>query len=93
MIEPLAKRIKDLGWHVQIHMLGHQIVENAGLLQRLDLPIVFDHMGRLPPPEGIRHPAFQIVRRLFDNGRTWAALPPQPVAAPPWGDWAEFVAY
>ena len=74
MIEPLAKRIKDLGWHVQIHMLGHQIVENAELLQRLELPIVFDHMGRLPPPEGIRHPAFQAIRRLLDKGRTWVKL-------------------
>ena len=74
MVEPLAKRIKDLGWHVQIHMLGDQIVEHTELLRRLELPIVFDHMGRLPPPDGIRHPAFQVIRRLLDNGRTWVKL-------------------
>ena len=44
------------------------------LLRRLELPIVFDHMGRLPPPDGIRHPAFQVIRRLLDNGRTWVKL-------------------
>src|SRR3954469_25424816 len=27
MIEPLAKRVADLGWHIQIHMLASQIVE------------------------------------------------------------------
>ena len=29
MLEPLSKRVNDLGWHVQIHMLGDAIVENA----------------------------------------------------------------
>ena len=34
MIEPLAKRVADLGWHIQIHMRADQIVENAALLRR-----------------------------------------------------------
>ena len=74
MIEPLAKRINDLGWHVQLNMKGAQIVEHADLLQRLESPIVFDHMGRLPQPEGIRHDAFEIIRRLLDSGRAWIKL-------------------
>ena len=74
MIEPLAKRINDLGWHVQLNMRGDQIVENADLLMRIDSPIVFDHMAGLPQPEGIRHAAFQVVRRLLDKGRTWVKL-------------------
>ena len=48
MVEPLSKRVNDLGWHVQIHMLGDQIVQIEELLQRLPSPIVFDHMGRIP---------------------------------------------
>ena len=42
--------------HVQIHMLGGQIVETADLLQRLP-PIVFDHMAR------VSEPAASIIRR------------------------------
>ena len=38
MVEPLSKRVNDLGWHVQIHMLGDAIVENADLFQRLPTP-------------------------------------------------------
>ena len=53
MIEPLARRMADIGWHVQIHMRGDQIVDNADLLRRLPSTIVIDHMGRLPLPEGI----------------------------------------
>lgn len=74
MIEPLAARIAARGWHVQLHMRGDQIADNAALLERLPCPLVFDHMGRLPQPEGIHHPAFAVVRRLLDRGRAWVKL-------------------
>lgn len=74
MLEPLSKRVNDLGWHVQIHMLGDQIVKIEDLLQRLVSPIVFDHMGRLPQPAGVDHPAFGVIRKLIDKGRTWVKL-------------------
>jgi len=74
MIEPLAERVKDLGWHVQLHFRGDQIVEKEDLLKRISAPIVFDHMGRIPHPAGIKHPAFQIICRLIDKGRTWVKL-------------------
>lgn len=74
MIEPLAKRAAELGWHVQIHMSGDQIVENAALLGRLPCPIVFDHMGRLPPKQGPDHPAFRVMLDLVGKGRAWIKL-------------------
>ena len=74
MLEPLSKRVSDLGWHVQIQLLGDQIIEAAELLQRLPSPIVFDHMGRIPEPAGIDHPAFAFVLKLVERGRTWVKL-------------------
>ncbi|WP_458351525.1 amidohydrolase family protein [Methylobacterium amylolyticum] len=74
MIEPLAKRIADLGWHVQLHMSAAQIAENAALLNRLPCGIVFDHMGRLPPSKGPDDPAFKTIGGLVDRGRTWVKL-------------------
>jgi D-galactarolactone isomerase len=74
MIEPLAARVQDLGWHVQLHLRGDQIAEHADLLGRLPGTLVFDHMGRLPQPAGIDHPAFAVVRRLIERGRTWVKL-------------------
>lgn len=74
MIESLSKRVNDLGWHVQLHMSGDQIAENAALLRRLVCPIVIDHMGRLPPRMGIEHPAFGIICDLLDRGHTWIKL-------------------
>jgi predicted TIM-barrel fold metal-dependent hydrolase len=74
MIEPLSRRVADLGWHVQIHMRGDQIAAAADLWQRLPSALVFDHIGRLPQPAGVDHPAFAIIRRLIDKGRTWVKV-------------------
>ncbi|MBM4313335.1 MAG: hypothetical protein FJ122_05370 [Deltaproteobacteria bacterium] len=74
MIEPLARRVNDLGWHVQLHLAGDQIAQYEALLMRIVSPIVFDHMGRLPQPQGLGHPAFGVIRRLIDRGKTWVKL-------------------
>jgi predicted TIM-barrel fold metal-dependent hydrolase len=74
MIEPLAKRVAALNWHVQIHMRGDQIVANAALLEALPTQVVFDHMGRLPHPAPLDHAAYAIIRRMLDKGRTWVKL-------------------
>jgi predicted TIM-barrel fold metal-dependent hydrolase len=74
MVEPLARRIAPLGWHVQLHLPGDMIAENAELLRRLPIPIVIDHMGRLPPAAGLAHPAYKIILSLIEKGRTWIKL-------------------
>ena len=70
MIEPLAKRVQALGWHVQIYLRADQVVAAADMLLRLPGTIVFDHLGRLAPPERMCHPAFDVLRRMLDDGRT-----------------------
>jgi D-galactarolactone isomerase len=74
MIEPLAKRIAPLDWHVQLHMPGELYVRLADMLRRLPTTIVIDHMARLPLPAGTAHPAFGIVRELIDQGRAWVKI-------------------
>jgi predicted TIM-barrel fold metal-dependent hydrolase len=74
MVEPLAQRVHAFGWHVQLHWNADQIVEHAALLARLPCTIVFDHLARLPLPDAQAHPAYDVVRRLLDKGRTWIKL-------------------
>ena len=90
MVEPLAKRIADLGWHLQFNIQGPQIVQWVDLLRRLPAPLVFDHMGFPTLPAGTSHPSHAIVRDLVDRGRAWVKLsgaierrmgPPYPEAA------------
>jgi D-galactarolactone isomerase len=76
MVEPLSRRIADLGWHVQLHMPADQLAGNADMIRRLPSPIVIDHMGRfpLPPAARLAHPAYRLIRELIDKGRTWVKL-------------------
>ena len=74
MIEPLARRIADRGWHVQLNMEADQIAEHADMLKRLPAPIVFDHLGKLPPEQGIRHAAYGVIRGMLDQGKAWLKL-------------------
>src|SRR5882757_3871508 len=69
MIEPLARRVEPLGWHVQIHLRSDQIVDAAELLQRLPGTVVFDHLGRISG--GVSDPALTVIRHMLDGGRTW----------------------
>jgi predicted TIM-barrel fold metal-dependent hydrolase len=73
-IEPLAKRVDALGWHVQINMTAEQIAAAEGIWNRLPIPIVFDHMGHIPQPAGVEHPTYKLIRGLIDKGRTWVKL-------------------
>jgi predicted TIM-barrel fold metal-dependent hydrolase len=73
-IESLGKRVNTLGWHVQFNVTADQIVAAEDMLNRLPAQMVIDHMGHMPQPMGIDHPAFTIVRRLVDKGKAWVKL-------------------
>ena len=74
MIEPLARSIAERGWHTQLHLRGDQIAAMASLIEGLPGTIVIDHLGRVPQPGWLAHPAYAIVRRLLDSGRGWVKL-------------------
>jgi len=75
MVEPLSKRIHDLGWHVQVNMAPALLLASEGMLQRIPTPIVFDHMARVPvenSPE--RESMLLFLRRKVESGRGWVKL-------------------
>ena len=74
MVEPMAKRVAPMGWHLQLNIPGDQIVALSNLLKRLPTQLVFDHLGNPPLPAGIDHPSHAIIRGLLDSGRAWVKL-------------------
>lgn len=70
----LARRVADLGWHVQVHALGRDYPALESHLASLPGPLVIDHLGRIPQPDALAHPAWDVLRRLVDGGRTWVKL-------------------
>src|SRR5690349_8769740 len=59
-LETMAKKVHPLGWHVQVYMTGDQIADLENVLGRLPTPLVIDHLGRLPPAQGIEHRAYSV---------------------------------
>lgn len=74
MIEPLAKRIAAHGWHIQLNMPYDKIVEYADMLRRLPTPVVFDHLGKPPEEEGIKHPSHAVIRGMLDQRKAWVKI-------------------
>ena len=73
MIEGLAHRVAELGWHVQLHMTSAQIAQHRELLLRLPGTVVFDHMARLADA-GADARAWDVVEERLLSGRAWAKL-------------------
>jgi len=74
MVEPLAKRVAPLGWHIQFNVDGEQVVEFEDMLRRLPTQLVFDHLAHPPLPASVDHPSHRIVRDLVDRRRAWVKL-------------------
>jgi len=74
MIAPLARRVADLGWHVQLNLRADQIVAMENLLLGLPTALVFDHMGHVPQPAPGKHASFNVIRKLIDKGSAWVKL-------------------
>ena len=74
MIDPLSRRVSELGWHIQINASAPVIMSIMDILERVPTPIVFDHLAHVPQPAGIDDPLFGRVRALIDKGRTWIKL-------------------
>ena len=74
-LAPLALKIKDRGWHLNVQFNGCEFVQRLSLLQSLDVPLVLDHTGKfLVPPANTNDVAFQALCRLLETGRVWVKL-------------------
>jgi predicted TIM-barrel fold metal-dependent hydrolase len=74
MMEPLSARVNALGWHIQINAGAAKIMEVMPILERVQSPIVFDHLAHIPQPAGVNDPLYAKVLALIDKGRTWVKL-------------------
>lgn len=70
----LAKRLADLGWHMQFFATSKQLLEMAPLLNRLPVPAIIDHMGMPVAAEGLNQPGFSALLSMLGDGRCWVKL-------------------
>ncbi len=74
VLETMAARVHEFGWHVQLQLDGRDLPEREALIKRLPGTLVVDHVGKFLEPVPVDHPAFRVLVRQLDNGRTWVKL-------------------
>jgi D-galactarolactone isomerase len=74
ILETMAARTANFGWHVQLQFDGRQLPEREALIKRLAGTLVIDHVGKFLEPVAPDHPSFRVLLRLLENGRTWVKL-------------------
>jgi len=72
-ILPLANRIAELGWHLQLLAAPAQLVAIGSVLKSLPVQLVLDHFGRVSPSQSGKD-AHQLVIELLAQGRAWVKL-------------------
>ena len=73
-VAPLARRMADLGWHLQVFAGAALIAELGEVLRAAPCPVVFDHFAQLPLADWQAHPAWGVVMDLVQAGRGWVKL-------------------
>jgi len=74
ILEDVAARVHEFGWHVQLQLDGRNLADYEDLLHRLPGALVIDHTGKFLEPVETSHPGFRSLLRLIDTGRVWAKI-------------------
>lgn len=67
----LAPKLREMGWHIQFLVDVSTIADLGATVDRLELPVVFDHFGHVPVRLGTANPGFQTLLSLMRGGQAW----------------------
>lgn len=85
-LESLARRVADLGWHIQLYMKGDVLAALAPRLAALPVPLVLDHMAGVDAAHGPDGAHLAAALRLMETGRVHVKLCGYRASRPPYAD-------
>lgn len=74
LVRRTAARIAPMGWHLVLHLDAGNIPEFIDFFGELSLPVVVDHMGRVPVRDGLGQPPFQVLLELLKRPNWWVKV-------------------
>ena len=87
-------RVKPLGWHVDLHFDAVDIPSSQDFINKLPIPFIIDHMGRVPTKDGLEQAPFKALLDLAKNNeKCWVKISGAErisSAGPPFTDAAPF---
>jgi 2-pyrone-4,6-dicarboxylate lactonase len=73
-VETMARRIADLGWHIEFLVHVHSFEGLTDRLATLPVDSVIGHMGYMPTREGLQNTAWRRFLDHLGRGRCWVKL-------------------
>ncbi len=73
-VDGVLARIAPLGWHVVLHLDAGDILTYRDFLNRLRIPFVIDHMGRIEAKHGLVQQPFKLLLELMQNELAWVKV-------------------
>ncbi|MDB5651845.1 MAG: 2-pyrone-4,6-dicarboxylate hydrolase [Hyphomicrobiales bacterium] len=75
VINRVVAMIAPLGWHLNLHFDAIDLPEYAGMLSKLPVPYIIDHMGRVKASDGLDQEPFRILLSLMRNDqKAWVKV-------------------
>jgi 2-pyrone-4,6-dicarboxylate lactonase len=72
--ERAIARVKELGWYAKFQPETNGLIEQVDLLDKLDIPVLIDHMGRPDLARGAEEPSLVKLLELLKRGNFWVML-------------------
>lgn len=82
MAKPLAARLRHVGWHLQVHMLPNDFLQEVDHLLGLGVDIVVDHFARACTEPSLAPLMIRAVNKLLGSGHGWLKLSGAYMAVP-----------
>ena len=70
----MADRVKEMGWHLVVHLDAVDITELSPLLLSLSVPFVIDHMARVKASDGLDQAPFKTLLELMQHDSSWVKI-------------------
>jgi D-galactarolactone isomerase len=74
MLDRIAAKVQEHGWHVQLQTDGRVFPERAAQIMAWPGRVVIDHVGKFLEPVTPGHEAFRALMRFVETGRVWVKL-------------------
>ena len=74
LVRRTAARIAPMGWHLVLHLDAGNIPEFLDFFGGFSLPVVVDHMGRVPVRDGLDQTPFCLLLELLKRPNWWVKV-------------------
>ncbi|MEM7256295.1 MAG: amidohydrolase family protein [Pseudomonadota bacterium] len=71
----ILSKIKPLGWHIIVYFDAEDLVEIEPFFESIEVPVVVDHMGRVPVEGGTDSDAYKLLEKLLTSSdKYWVKI-------------------